>query len=389
MPIVSPHSSPEFSYDIAIVGAGPAGATCALALRGSGLRVLLLDKAHFPRDKVCGDAIPARCEQVLRKIAPAHAEALRAFSEKVEIAACRVVAPSGEQFDYAFHTRGYCSARLDFDHFLLDLALQDPDLHFVPGEAVRSLSDRGQDWLLETAAGRYVARLVVGCDGANGITARQLAQYRMVPAHHCAAVRGYYQGIADLAPDRMEIHFLDQFLPGYFWIFPLPDGKANVGFGMLSDQVAQHKIKLRAALPEIVAQAPGLAERFRSAQLLGPVTGFGLPMGSRKVPLSGERFVLCGDAASLIEPATGEGIGNAMLSGRLAAEHVQAAFAARDWSAERLRAYDAAVYGKLWRDLRNKYRAQRFLGNRKWLMNWLVRRANRPGPVRWLMRKVF
>ena len=379
----------SLTYDVAIIGAGPAGATCALALRGSGLRVALLDKAVFPRDKVCGDAIPARCEKVLHQLDAGYAQALRTFAGKVEIASCRVVAPSREHFDYAFHTRGYCSARLDFDQFLLDLVLHGKEVDFHPGTRVKTLEETGEGWRITADNLVLNAQFIVGCDGANGLSSRRLTGLKMAPEHHCAAVRAYYSGIEGLAPDRMEIHFLDGFLPGYFWIFPLPAGRANVGFGMLSHQVAQTKVNLREALPQIVAEAPALAERFRAAKRLGPVTGFGLPLGSRKVALSGNRFLLCGDAASLIEPATGEGIGNAMLSGKLAATHLRAAFVAGDFSATRLAAYDKAVYGKLWRDLRNKYRAQRLLGQRKWLMNYLVRRANRPGLIRWLLRKVF
>jgi geranylgeranyl reductase family protein len=308
------------TYDVAIIGAGPAGATAALALRESGLQVALIDRAEFPRDKVCGDAIPARCEHVLRSMSPSYADELRAFPDKVTIASCRVVAPSRQYFDYSFHTRGYCSPRLDFDHFLLELALREAQPDYFFGMRVRGIEREGDHWTIRSDKMEWRARLIIGCDGANGVTAKQLAGFRMAPEHHCAAVRGYYRGIGGLAPDRMEIHFLEDWLPGYFWIFPLPDGRANVGFGMVSRQAGRRKLSLRDSLPAITAQAPELAQRFAGAELEGPVTGFGLPMGSRKVPISGEGFLLCGDAASLIEPATGEGIGNAMLSARLAAE---------------------------------------------------------------------
>ncbi|MEM7038582.1 MAG: geranylgeranyl reductase family protein [Bacteroidota bacterium] len=376
-------------YDVAILGAGPAGATAALALRDSGLRVALVDKSAFPRDKVCGDAIPARCEKVLRTLDPRFAEQLRAFPEKVEIAECRVVAPNLRHFDYAFHIRGYCATRMAFDHFLLDLALQEAQPDFFPGFKATSLHREGSEWRLESRDQNLVARLVIGCDGANGITARQLTALKKIPKHHCAAVRGYYTGIGGLVEDRMEIHFLDDYLPGYFWVFPVGNGIANVGFGMLSDRVAARKANLRALLPEMVAAASGLKGRFAGAKLQGPVTGFGLPMGSRRVPMSGDGFLLCGDAASLIEPATGEGIGNAMLSARIAAETALSAFESGNLGAAALRSHDREVYRKLWKDLQNKYRAQRIIGERKWLMNWLVARANGRGPIRWLMQKVF
>ncbi len=378
-------------YDIAIIGAGPAGSTCALALKGSGLRVALVDKASFPRDKVCGDAIPARCEKVLRAIDPVLGDQLLAFHEKTAIKGCRVVAPNRAYFDYSFHTHGYCSKRISFDNFLLGLALETGQVDYLEefqvGEVVR---EREEGWLIIGKDGRCLkSKAVVGCDGAQSVLARQLADFKLDNDHHCAAVRGYYQGIEGLDENKMEIHFLDDHLPGYFWIFPLPDGWANVGFGMLSNQISAKKIRLRQSLEEIVSTSEGLKERFRNASLAGGIKGFGLPMGSRKVRVSGAGFLLCGDAAALVEPATGEGIGNAMLSGKLAADHLKEAFSRNDLSADKLAKYDQALYGKIWKDLRRKYLAQKYLGERRKLMNWLVNRAGKPGPIQWIMRKVF
>lgn len=377
-------------YDVVIAGAGPAGCACALALANRNLRVLLLDKATFPRDKVCGDAIPARAEQVLRAINPRHAQRLREFSEKVQIKGCRVVAPNASHFDFFFQTKGYCSKRLNFDHFLLGLVGEAQGVEFWQSCEVEGAERSGNLWEI-TLNGRppLRSRTIVACDGAQSRLARALAGFEVDPEHHCAAVRAYYEGVEGVDEGLMEIHFIEERLPGYFWIFPVGNGVVNVGFGMLSEEVSKRRLSLRHSLEEIVADSPGLAERFEGARRIGPVKGLGLPMGSRKLPLSGEGFILCGDAAALVEPATGEGIGNAMLSGKLAAEELCGAFEMGDLSAGRLAEYDKALYGKIWGDLRKKYLAQKFLGERKWLMNWLVHRANRPGPIRWLMRKVF
>ena len=378
------------TYDVAIVGAGPAGSTCALALHNSGLKTALIDKNSFPRDKVCGDAIPARCEKVLHAIDPLLAQRLREFHQKVDIKGCRIVAPNRAFFDFFFHTPGYCSERLHFDDFLLQLALDWSSVDLYDGYDLSGIEGEAGRWQLRSRDGVEIyCRALIGCDGAQSLVSRQLTERKMSKDHHCAAVRAYYENIADLDPGKMEIHFLQEHLPGYFWIFPLPDNRANVGFGMLSSRISERGVGLRQSLEEIVSQAPGLRERFASAVLHGPVTGFGLPLGSRKVEMSGAGFLLCGDAAALIEPATGEGIGNAMLSGRLAAEHIAAALKAGDLSAHRLKAYDQAVYAKIWKDLRRKYLAQKYLGDRPGMMNWLVNRAQKPGPVNWLMRKVF
>lgn len=377
------------SYDIAIIGAGPAGATCALALRGAGLRVVMLDKAVFPRDKVCGDAIPARAVRVLRELSPSSVQTLAAWPKKTTIRACKVVAPDGRPFTYTFTTSGYCARRMDFDAFLLEEALADGRIDFLAATTVEAIVRDGDRWEIKTAKQMLSARFIIGCDGANGVTARQLAGFEMDPQHHCAAVRAYFADVADLQPDTMEIHLLKDSLPGYFWIFPVSATECNVGFGMLSKDIAQRKIALRTALPEIIAQAPALRERFAQARMLGKVQGFGLPLGSRWVQMSGDGFVLCGDAASLIDPATGEGIGNAMWSAQIAVKWVLEAFKRKDFSTNFLEGYSKTLHSKLSKELRQKYWAQRLVGDRIWLLNWLIGRAGKRGLVGWIVRKVF
>lgn len=376
-------------YDIAIIGAGPAGATCALALRESGLRVVMLDKAIFPRDKVCGDAIPARAVRVLREISPSSAEALADLPSKTTIRACKVIAPNGRPFTYSFETTGYCARRLDFDAFLLEEALKENKLDFFSGEAVESVVREDEHWQIKTEKQTLTAKFIIGCDGANGLTARQLAGFVKDPQHHCAAVRAYYANVADLQPDTMEIHLLNDWLPGYFWIFPVNERECNVGFGMLSEHIAPRQISLRPALAQIIANTPALRIRFADAQVLGKVQGFGLPLGSRWVKMSGYGFLLCGDAASLIDPATGEGIGNAMWSAQIAAKWVKEVFKRQNFSPEFLDGYSKELHSKLAKELRQKYWAQRLVGNRIWLLNWLISRAGKRGLVNWVVRKVF
>ena len=107
------------AYDVAIVGAGPAGTACALALRSSGLRVALLDKATFPRDKVCGDAVPGHAFKALRQLDPAYVEALWQLQPRDDVRRSRLVAPDGGSFYMHWKLPALNSPRLDFDAALL------------------------------------------------------------------------------------------------------------------------------------------------------------------------------------------------------------------------------------------------------------------------------
>ena len=179
-----------------------------------------------------------------------------------------------------------------------------------------------------------------------------------------------------LTHQAFELQFLNEILPGYFVIFPLQDGMANVGIGALSAHVSKHRLKLRGLMQDTIRQHPLSRDRFTDAEMVGEIEGFGLPLGSRKVTMSGDHFMLCGDAASLIDPLTGEGIGQAMVSGRYAGWQARACFETNDFTAGFMRQYDDAVYQKFWRAHRKSYFIQKQLVTRPALINGLIETAN-------------
>ena len=167
--------TPPPDYDVAIVGAGPAGTACALALRGSGLRVALLDKATFPRDKICGDAVPGHALKALRQLDPAYTEALGRLQPRDDVRRSRIVAPSGHSFYMHWKLATFNSPRLDFDAALLALVLQHTNTQVLESAALKNLEITPAPSRLHLADGRALtARLVVGCDGANSAVRRRL-----------------------------------------------------------------------------------------------------------------------------------------------------------------------------------------------------------------------
>ncbi|MDX1905416.1 MAG: geranylgeranyl reductase family protein [Bacteroidia bacterium] len=385
--------------DVLIAGAGPAGTTCALALAESGLRVTLVDKAAFPRDKICGDALSGKVVSVLKYLNLAVRDDLYAFPEKLGSWGIRFIAPSGEALDIPFASQasqaiprppGFISPRLDFDNFLLEQVRQRTDTRIIEGFPVMSLTRTPTGILATGPDGAQIrTRLLIGADGAHSVVTRQLSDIRMDKRHHSAGIRVYYQGITGFHERNfIELHYIRELLPGYLWIFPLPHGRANVGLGMLSADVSRHRVNLRQRLTDILRTHPALAARFANAVPEGPASGFGLPLGSRRRRLSGERFMLTGDAASLIDPFSGEGIGNAMISGRLAAAQAQTCFATQDFSAAAIRAYDQALYRKIGSELRLSYRMQQLV-NYPWLFDWVVRKANRNQALQTMFTMMF
>ena len=374
------------NHDICILGAGPGGATAALHLANAGHPCLLLDRAAFPRDKVCGDALSGKVLSELKRSDEKLPGQLAAAPMQVPSWGIDFFAPNGRQLGIPFkptfdkatdRAAGHVAKRIDFDNFLVEEVRQRPEIDFRENVDVARTERTATGWQLLNKAGQEVAtcRILLVANGAQSEFARKVAGHALEPDHHCAGLRTYYANVAGLSPDNfIELHFIKDFLPGYLWVFPLPNGQANVGVGMLSKTVAAKKINLRQRLDEILATHPTLAPRFAQAERLGPVRGFGLPLGSKRRSLSGANYLLLGDAGSLIDPFSGEGISHAMVSGRHAAIWAAQAVAKADFSPEFLKNYDKAVYNRLWQELRLSRVMQRLL-NFPSLFNIVANRA--------------
>ena len=378
------------NYDIIIVGSGPAGSACALSLKGSGRKVLVIDKCVFPRDKICGDAIPNTVPKALRILDEKYLAALRAFPEKVGIDSCKVVAPSGKSVTLQFKLEGYASTRMDFDNFMVTLAQKESQATFVFGEGITDVTIQN-DFVEVTSdkGNRYFSKLIIGCDGAHSVLNKKLTTTKVDHNHYIGAVRAYYKNVKGLQPNTMEIHLVKGYMPGYFWIFPLTNNTCNTGFGMVSSSIASKKINLRKSLLDIVENSESIRERFSEAVAMENPIGYGLPTGSRKVQISGDRFMLAGDAASLIDPATGEGIGNAMISGIKAGQHTLKCFSENNFSAPFMKHYDDAIHKYFWNDMKNKYRMQRMVGKKAWLADFAIRLASDVPWIKTKLQKLF
>ncbi|OGX88749.1 hypothetical protein BEN47_08365 [Hymenobacter lapidarius] len=385
-------ASSPFDYDVAIIGAGPAGAACALGLRRSGLRVALLDKARFPRDKVCGDAIPGHALKALRQLDPAFAAALWQLEPRDAVRRSRLVAPNGDSLELEWKLPSFNSPREFFDNALLELVrTHAPATTILENTSLKGLHMAPDHVQLQPTHGPAITcGLVIGCDGANSVVGRKLLpEPRLARAHHCVGVRAYYENIAGAESGTTEFFLTRDYLAGYCWLFPVGQGRYNVGLGMLAEVVAAHKVDLKETMVRLLATHPALAGRFAEARQLGPIVGFGLPLGGGRVrSISGERFLLCGDAASLIDPLQGHGIDTAIQSGMLAAVQATACFAKQDFGAAQMAAYDEQVAEKIGRKLAKSYRLMRFLSTKPWLVNAAVRLARVPGLKRWVQKAI-
>lgn len=385
---------------VCIIGAGPAGAAAALQLAQWGIQSVIVDKAFFPRDKVCGDGLSGKVITALHRIDPAIAKRLEQYTEKINSWGVTFVSPGRISMDVPYKPQynaaedapiGFVCKRIHFDQFLVDEIKRRPEIAFVQGMSIDQYKLEEDGYILSEAGGslQIKAKMVIVANGAHSSFTRHIANFTVEPAHHAAGVRAYYRNVTGMHKDNfIELHFLKSLLPGYLWIFPLPNGEANVGLDMLSSAVRKKKVNLKQLLQNTIQEDPLLKERFRDASAVGPVEGYGLPLGSKRRKLAGERYLLTGDAAYLIDPFTGEGIGNALYTGRIAAEHAAAAIKANDFSEEGLAAYTDHVYRVLGAELSLSHKLQKLV-KYQWLFNFLMKMCSRNKQMRELISCMF
>ena len=164
--------------------------------------------------------------------------------------------------------------------------------------------------------------------------------------------------------------------------------EANVGLGMLKKDMQNKNVNLKEILKKTLAENETIKHRFEKAELIDDIKGWGLPLGSKKRDLTGERYLLVGDAASLIDPFSGEGIGNALFSGKVAAGVVQEALRENDFSHTFLKRYSEHIYNELGNELNLSFRLQQLV-RFPWLFNFLMNRLQTNDALRDMVSHMF
>jgi geranylgeranyl reductase family protein len=327
--------------DLLVVGAGPAGTAAAIDASRGGRRVTVIDKAVFPRDKCCGDGLTTDALRILDDLGlvPDGVENWNAVTDIV------IRNPRGRITRLPLPTGGQYAAvvpRLDLDHRLVGLA-QQTGADVLQGVAFEGLTQHGDYVVTDTSDGPIASRYVIAADGMWSPVRKHLG---LTPTGYRGEWHAFRQYFSNVGPQaqHLVIWFEDDLLPGYAWSFPLPGQRANVGFGITTR--GRHGVGDMKGLWEDLLQRPQVQE------VLGPDArpearhkAWPIPAQVDGLPHSSGRVLFVGDAVGATDPMTGEGIAQAMLTGREAAAAINIAGALRP--AVATARYDGAIEQKL------------------------------------------
>ena len=346
--------------DVAVVGGGPAGAAAAIELARAGRDVVLVDRARFPRDKCCGDGLTTSALRQLELLGlrPGDVATWQAVDD------VWVRSPSGRTVRFPLPvgagTYAAVARRVDLDAALLDVA-RAAGVKVHDGHALTGAADAGTHVdLAVDGLGPVRARYAIGADGMWSPLRKAVGAATPGYLGEWHAFRQYFRGAGPRAR-AMWVFFEPDLLPGYAWSFPLPGDRVNVGFGIHRGRLTMHD--MNRVWPELLARPHVRAVLGDGAEAETPHRAWPIPARVDRATLVTGRVLFAGDSAAATDPLTGEGIGQALACGRLAAGAIVAAGPLRPDAAGA--AYRHAVRRELVADHRMSALLTRVIAHRK------------------------
>ena len=350
--------------DVAIIGAGPSGSIAAQRLASQGVKVKLIDRAAFPRDKSCGDGVGSHGLKVLER------SGLGTWASQFLAPEVLTMSPPDGSLltlypDVKNHCFGRTIPRMLLDDVLVKSAVE-AGTALIENTRVEQVEIDDQGVHIRSNGTQISARLLILADGSHAPVTRKLGLIEDRPDLY--AIRQYVQGDAD-QHKTIEFHFQPWIVPGYTWIFPMNGGRANIGTGTFAYRLKEQQVDLRQFLTRFLTEQREKGSRLANSQEDGIVKGHPLRTQLGKTQMHAKNLFVIGDAAGLVNPLSGEGIGPGMESGEIAAKHALSILASGEFSETRFAAYSREILDTFLPD----WRAARFF-RQVLKMPWLLNR---------------
>lgn len=410
------------NFDVIVVGGGPGGSASAAYAAMDGCRVLLLEKAVYPRDKTCGDAVGGKSlkhvselgvKPMIEKMPHNRVTGIIFSSANGQSIQCSLPEEEIENKE-----AGFALPRKEFDYVMfkrsVELVLENGGSVIQDFTVTNVNVDESDEKKIIGVTGiiggkksgneplTFTAPLTIGAGGytcpvAKTITEKCHDEPMRDEVHYCGAYREYWVDVGGCEGEKIpiEIHFIKEVIPGYWWIFPVgvnDEGKTivNVGIGMVIKEMNKQSVKLKKLQKWVIEEHPVFSKRFKNATMVeGTGKGHQLPFGSprknapsfqpRRSAMAGA--ICVGDAASLVDPFSGEGVGNALVSSKMAISHFDAEKHKDGFPTSQAEAYMIELWDTLGPELTNSFKMQKMV-RKTWLMNWIIKKANKKPAIK-------
>ncbi len=337
----------KYDCDVLIAGGGPAGSALAFHLAKKGLKIIVAEAERFPRDKICGDGVSpiALCELDAMGI-----KEWKKFSLANEISKVGLFIKDDKVFinlskpeHLPFHAR--IIPRMELDNWIYETA-KKAGAHYLEDTRLinYTITDSGVTAQVKhnLTIKQIKAKVIVGADGSSSSVSRQLQGSKHADEFQLLGLRAYYENING-PTNRVDIYFTGESFPGIFWLFPKGATGANIGMACISSTLPHKPANIKNLLAGHLENNPDIKERIGNGNAEGKIDGWILKFFNPNSILTGNRILLVGDAAGLINPLSGDGIQYALLSARWAAEILYDCFKQDDLSANALFNYRKKV----------------------------------------------
>lgn len=333
----------KYECDVLIAGGGPSGSALAFYLAKQHIKVIVIEAKKFPRDKICGDAVSAVALSELHRMGITGLEAFSKVNEINDVALFieeeKITVDLVRSENLPF--QGRVIPRLQLDNWIYEAA-KKAGAKFLEEARLTDYTVTENSVSAEIKSGSSTtnlkAKILVGADGSNSTVARKLNGNKPSGKYQLLGLRTYYENVNGPA-DRCDIFFTGDNFPGLFWLFPTGPHTANIGSAMIASTLPPNQTHVTTLLHNQLKKNKSFVDRIGKGKMKGKVHGWPLTFQDPKCKIIGDRVLLTGDAAGLINPLSGDGIQYALLSARWASECINESVEQNEFSVNALRSY--------------------------------------------------
>ena len=365
----------DYDCDVLIIGGGPSGSGLAFHLASKGIRVIVAEAEKFPRDKVCGDGVSPIAVNELHKMGITEIAKFKEANEITQVGLFinedKVYIDLSKPEYLPLHAR--VIPRLVLDNLIFETAKNAGAEYLENTRFVRYIINKETAITTLKSGDRsfeICSKVLVGADGSSSAVARQLHGSKSSDQFQLLGLRAYYEEVKGQGT-RGDIFFSKESFPGIYWMFPRGNNGANIGMAMVSATIPHRPSNVKQMLQKHIENNKEIVARIGHGRQEGKILGWPITFFNASSKISGNRIMLLGDAAGLINPLSGDGIQYALLSARWASEVLEDCVNKNNFSENQMYIFRKKVEQELAYDFAFSHFLVQFARNKHFSKLWM------------------